>query len=225
MAMEISDWLIYDNWTQNEAALLLSGINPEGTPCLEDVTRKAEKLFAGPIVLLGGEVLRSSQRSIVPLPLFCDESGFAIIKFMKGVIDEWEAEEAKRRDLVSKVIRLLNLIQRSSHSQQASPRDFIEWAISKGIEIPWDESKNEISVNDQTNQKGVNRNRIIDSFQIRADMDENFRWWNNKLSRPPSWLKDSLTDLGQRGISTLWNPADVAMCLWHLAKGEIDPVQ
>lgn len=59
----------------------------------------------------------------------------------------------------------------------------------------------------------IHRNDVIGKFRVRADPDENLKFWDGKLSRPPAWLKPALGELGKPGESTLWKPLVIAHCL------------
>jgi len=60
---------------------------------------------------------------------------------------------------------------------------------------------------------GINRNQVIGAFTVKTNPDENFRFWDDKLGRPPKWLADAVVQRGKPGESTLWNPLLVAHAL------------
>ena len=50
-------------------------------------------------------------------------------------------------------------------------------------------------------------------FPVKDDLQENERFWDDKLSTPPAWLESAREITGKRGMSSLWNPLQVAHSL------------
>jgi hypothetical protein len=67
---------------------------------------------------------------------------------------------------------------------------------------------------------GVNRDAIITAFEVKRNEDENFQWWDDRLSRPGKWLEGALIQVGKPGRSSRWSPESVAFAL--LEKGEMN---
>jgi hypothetical protein len=135
--MDIEDWMLCDFWTSMEAALLLSGVNPDGTKCRADVPQKPEDIFIGPVLCLDGIILDPAQ---ISSPAVINA---ATIGYLELVQAANELILEKRRSLSASVIRLLGLIERSQLSPKAPPCTIIEWAVFKKLDIP-SEIKREI---------------------------------------------------------------------------------
>jgi hypothetical protein len=128
--MELSDWLLCDRWTQNEAVLLLAGINPAGTSFSGKSTDEPDGLFSGPIACLDGSTLHIPS---VFFPIVIDEQ---TTQFFLKISEEHNKIREKRLSLALNVCRILNLIERSLLLPNAAPKEYVEWAVSKGIDIP-----------------------------------------------------------------------------------------
>ena len=77
-----------------------------------------------------------------------------------------------------------------------------------------DQKPSQSSQQDSEDQSNwINRNKVIQFFLVESDYDENFKFWDNKISRPPKWLIDARKFTGWRGVSSLWDPLLVAHCL------------
>lgn len=59
----------------------------------------------------------------------------------------------------------------------------------------------------------VTRGVVIDSFQVILGDAANMKFWDDKLSDPPEWLRGARTSTGKRGVSALWDPLLVAHAL------------
>jgi hypothetical protein len=59
----------------------------------------------------------------------------------------------------------------------------------------------------------IDRNKVMNSFQVGADDDASRTFWDNALERPPKWLESARMQRGKRGESSLWCPITVALCL------------
>lgn len=70
---------------------------------------------------------------------------------------------------------------------------------------------------------GINRNEVMAAFTVKQNPDENRKFWDDKLSRPPKWLKDARTNPGKPGTSALWDPLLTAHSL--LAEGHMTLVK
>ncbi len=68
----------------------------------------------------------------------------------------------------------------------------------------------------------VERNRIINAFMLHKDKHQNKRLWDDKLSRPPEYLKGAMVRKGRPGVSTLWDPVKVAHALFEKGMLPID---
>lgn len=128
--MNIADWMLCDYWTPKEAALLLSGINPDGASCRADFSLEQGDLFAGPVPCLDGQILDVAPPST---PGVINE---ITIRYMEQVQAANEIILEKRRVLSASVIRVMSLIERSPLMPKAPPRTVIEWALSKSLDIP-----------------------------------------------------------------------------------------
>jgi len=59
----------------------------------------------------------------------------------------------------------------------------------------------------------INRNQVMAYFAVAADSETNKKFWDDKLGRPPAWLKAARMSEGRPGSSALWNPLTLAHCL------------
>lgn len=128
--MDISNWIRCDFWTAKEASLLLGGVNPEGAKCSEALDQKPADFWIGAVTCLNGSVLLPME---IPLPLVVSPESLR-------AVDQIQTANApileRRAELAARVVRIFELIRRSALYPQASPQATIEWAISKGLEIP-----------------------------------------------------------------------------------------
>lgn len=128
--MELADWLLCDFWSQDEAVLLIVGINPARTSYSGVSTDQANNLFPGPIVCLDGRELPTPELYLPPV--YDDATAEAFLR----ISEQHNKIRAERDALAQKVIRLKNLIKRSVLPPSAPPKEYVDWAASKGIEIP-----------------------------------------------------------------------------------------
>lgn len=82
------------------------------------------------------------------------------------------------------------------------------------------EDDSEGGADDNQEPRLIDRNEVIGKFQVKADSEENFKFWNSKLGQPPEWLKLALGSVGKPGESSMWKPLVIAHCLlgghkWH----------
>lgn len=82
------------------------------------------------------------------------------------------------------------------------------------------EGATEGGADDNHEPRLIDRNEVIGKFQVKADSEENFKFWNSKLGQPPEWLKLALGSVGKPGESSMWKPLVIAHCLvgghkWH----------
>lgn len=61
--------------------------------------------------------------------------------------------------------------------------------------------------------KPISRNHVMGKFRVKEDADENIKFWDDKLGRPPKWLEPARVHRGKPGHSSLWNPLLLAHCL------------
>jgi len=59
----------------------------------------------------------------------------------------------------------------------------------------------------------IDRNEVIAKFRVKPNVDENEKFWDDKLGRPPRWLQPALGLRGKPGTSSLWKPLVIAHCL------------
>ena len=59
----------------------------------------------------------------------------------------------------------------------------------------------------------INRNQVMAFFPLHPDHTTNQKYWDERLSRPPVWLKDARKFEGRRGVSAMWDPITLAHCL------------
>ena len=59
---------------------------------------------------------------------------------------------------------------------------------------------------------GVSKKEIIAVFDP-PNPRQTEKQWANMLGDPPEWLKPARVDSGGKGIQSLWNPAQLAICL------------
>lgn len=59
----------------------------------------------------------------------------------------------------------------------------------------------------------LSRNQVMNAFAVKPDADENFKYWDERLSRPPQWLLPAQVQRGKPGESSRWNPLMIAHCL------------
>lgn len=92
--------------------------------------------------------------------------------------------------------------------------DFKRFAQSLQIEVAVDEAENlEAGASTGELNHSIDRNMVMGAFPVKSDPDENIRFWNGKLGRPPKWLEDARVDPGRPGQSALWDPLQLAHCL------------
>lgn len=122
-------------------------------------------------------------------------------------------------------------------SSPARPHDVIAWAKSKQLKLPkqfldahaaWHGDEPPIPLQAIDSATGlINRNEVMATFPVKADADENCKFWDGKLSRPPRWLIDARINAGKPGTSALWNPLMLAHCLLaagHMTLNRLDVV-
>lgn len=105
--------------------------------------------------------------------------------------------------------------------------DLNAWLKTQGAEYQLDiteQAQQELSDEDQANAsnhtKGlINRNDVMACFPVKPDGDENFKFWNGRLSRPPKELLPARKFPGKPGTSALWDPLLIAHYL--LGSGKV----
>jgi len=107
--------------------------------------------------------------------------------------------------------------------------EFSAWAVSAGWDIPGKllgvvkksvPQKADLSesggqdTQQVTENTKINRTEVISCFPVkRGGCDDNLKFWDDKLSRPPKWLKPAMIAIGKPGLSSLWDPLMIAHCL------------
>lgn len=61
--------------------------------------------------------------------------------------------------------------------------------------------------------KYITRNAVMSTFPVKSDPDDNFKFWDDRLGKPPKWLKTARGEPGRPGTSSLWKPLVIAHCL------------
>lgn len=115
-----------------------------------------------------------------------------------------------------------------------SVTDLNAWLEKQGAEYRLDNPEKKQLEPDSEEQfgapmptEGIDRNRVMAAFAIKANPDENNKFWDGKLSRPPKWLIDARINAGKPGTSALWNPLMLAHCLLaagHMTRNQLDVV-
>lgn len=233
LATGIADWLRHDTWTQEEGLLLLLGLDPEGTVISQSnwVNANNERLneIAKAHFLDGREIDFVVWRAVFDHLKSHGYSG----------IDDGLAKKVKREIWqLSESYRDMKAVWESgNHAARNTPKLFVEWASSKGYKVEWSglarnllccqmlgdpnaddaataaqaEDKQDGSKSDEP--KFITRNQVIGKFPVKADPDENFKFWDGRLARPPKWLVPALASVGKAGTSSMWKPLIVAHCL------------
>jgi len=131
--MDISDWLLCDFWEPSEAALLMSGVNPHGTD-YRTLLPTVDTLFDGAVFCLDGATFNLYKPDV---PAVWDQ---AVMEYFQKVEAANAPTYERRKELARNVIRVLNLLERSLLPPKSTPLAYVDWALSKGISIPWDKS-------------------------------------------------------------------------------------
>jgi len=107
--------------------------------------------------------------------------------------------------------------------QHVQPSVFVEWATSKGLDVPKELAALANKPDTDTVDKGENKqtlsstNRGIPKQEVITAFGElhfrDYSRWNKALGAPPQWLKPCRVMKGSKKTSALWNPADIAVAL------------
>lgn len=105
----------------------------------------------------------------------------------------------------------------ASNETTVAPADVAEWLQ----DIPIVSSSDKASPQYLEGERHwIDRNEVIARFNIHTDGEENFKFWNDKLSRPPKWLQAAQMQTGRPGASSRWNPKLIAHCLLEKTTGK-----
>jgi hypothetical protein len=87
--------------------------------------------------------------------------------------------------------------------------------IQASIKAARGKSTNPDNPTDEANNVEISRNQVIVKFCVKSDPDENFKFWDDKLGRPPAWLIAARTYEGSPGRNnpSRWNPLLLAHAL------------
>jgi hypothetical protein len=113
--------------------------------------------------------------------------------------------------------RLRSSVDAAEAEATDAPADWIRYAETKGISIPWlDYAREEVpdfawpSPVQQRVTVGVDRETIMSIFPVRSDPAKNTKYWDGILSDVPVWLKDAIMQRGRAGVSHRWDVLRVA---------------
>lgn len=107
-------------------------------------------------------------------------------------------------------------------SRRVEPAAAIAWARARGHMIP--KVLNDAFPKDRTSpseQPGVSdgaiplltRSQVMGMFCVKADVEENSKWWDARLDGSKAWMQPAMAQRGKPGTSSLWQPLLVASCL------------
>lgn len=108
-----------------------------------------------------------------------------------------------------------------------SADDLNAWLEKQRVEYRLDRPEQAAYVETTHIGYSINRNEVMAAFTVKANSDENRKFWDDKLGRPPVWLKDARINSGKPGTSALWNPLLLAHSLLgtsHMSLGKLDDV-
>jgi len=158
--------------------------------------------------------------------LLLTEYGYTVDGAAHALHDQWGADEAKWRRRIMDAVAAGNLRVRDpkdgAYYVPATPRTFYErisvadlnaWLAKSGTTFELDEAHDLIPSSPRRAPESVDRNRIIDGFPVCRNAVENREYWDDKLSRPPKWLVSARISVGKPGVSSRWDPAQVAHAL------------
>jgi len=102
----------------------------------------------------------------------------------------------------------------TDHHERISVSDLNQWLEESGVPYRLGEdSVASTSATTVTGRQDINRSMVMQIFAVRAKEDENRKFWDDKLGRPPDWLRGARTFSGKPGFSSRWNPLLVAHAL------------
>jgi len=135
---ELRAWLKLDTWKQNDGLLLITGIEPQGA----DVNWEGYKNYMG-VHIEGTQLINAclldDAEDYYDLPHNMGEDE-AKNKWNYGedLIEEL-AERNKTIQKYSKILNDIKIIWDASNfkDERYSPKHYIEWAVSKNIDLPW----------------------------------------------------------------------------------------
>lgn len=111
--------------------------------------------------------------------------------------------------------------------ERVSGGDLNVWFEKQGAEYRLDRPEQVAYVETAHMGRLINRNEVMAAFTVKPNREENRKFWDDKLSRPPEWLKAARINPGKPGTSALWNPLLIAHSLLaagHMTLSKLDDV-
>jgi len=116
MPVLLKKWFLHDTWTKDEAMLLLTGLDPDGT-----IIDTYETIYGE---LLERVELATPLDTFESFPMsYLEEHGGKGLGKMQGYTDQW--------------CLLRSLWESGDHPRRNAPMYYISWAKAKGITVPW----------------------------------------------------------------------------------------
>jgi hypothetical protein len=109
---------------------------------------------------------------------------------------------------------LYNPKDRSNHYERISVSELNQWLEESGVPYRLgDDSADPATATAATGPRNIDRQQVMQIFSVRPKADQNHKFWDDKLGRPPAWLRGARTFAGKPGLSARWNPLLVAHAL------------
>lgn len=185
--LHLDFWWRCDRWDHSKAALLLNGLDPDGTRLNPD-----GHLLAGHLQTLAGTSHVFDPDQPASLPTVWTEEITQIVLKQLEVRDEARVDWQALSELVHQCHRLL---QHSDLPALSPPRTYVDWAVVKEMTVPWlawAQAKGWLTAlkNTQPNQSPVNQPPK--------------QWWHEGIH-------EMATNIGLRMRDSGKNPTKVAI--------------
>jgi len=209
----LDEWLKHDTWSEEEGFFILLGLNPNDCFCMgndEEFRIISARYLDFSLVDIDGwdnsQTILNEMRSNPSRVIYSDKVPITSYLLI---------------DLSSRFSRMKKIWASGTHAERNEPSYYIEWAKSKGFDIPWYESMTNITCGKSTVSMQEARNHHSDWLMLTIQASNKF--WSNADPHDSSTHpknKDVQNWLESKGITeTLANKAATLIRPKWAAKG------
>lgn len=98
--------------------------------------------------------------------------------------------------------------------ERVSVSDLNQWLEESDVSYRLgDDSAEVATATAATGHRDIDRGQVMRIFSVEPTADMNRKFWDERLGRPPEWLRAARTFVGRPGVSSRWSPLLVAHAL------------